>query len=250
MRASVNVADIRKIHCWDSIEENAVKFKNDIENELKIPVVIEKSKKEAVEKADIVISTTRGKGPVIAVSYTHLAYTAEDLDRYYTYQIHRAAAADFGSNTKADHVAVLNTIEKINDYPEMLKVYKSMGRGSSFLKHEQKEAGSWVTPDMILGYERNRMQSIYQKHYDRIEALKAAETGTDEEKAQAAKEYAETAKRFDKIGSDISLQISLNDIIAAEELKQSVKMSIHDRRIEELISTDENLTDEDKIRCV
>ena len=122
--------------------------------------------------------------------------------------------------------------------------YKSMGRGSSFLKHEQKEAGSWVTPDMILGYERNRMQSIYQKHYDRIEALKAAETGTDEEKAQAAKEYAETAKRFDKIGSDISLQISLNDIIAAEELKQSVKMSIHDRRIEELISTDENLTDE------
>ena len=177
------------------------------------------------------------------------AYTAEDLDRYYTYQIHRAAAADFGSNTKADHVAVLNAIEKINDYPEMLKVYKSMGRGSSFLKHEQKEAGSWVTPDMILGYERNRMQSIYQKHYDRIEALKAAETGTDEEKAQAAKEYAETAKRFDKIGSDISLQISLNDIIAAEELKQSVKMSIHDRRIEELISTDENLTDEDKIRA-
>ena len=176
-------------------------------------------------------------------------YTSEDLDRYYTYQIHRATAADFHSKNKADHITVLEAIEKINDYPEMLETYKKMGRGKSFLKHEQKEAGSWVTPDMILGYERNRMKSIYQKHYDRIEALKAAENGTEEEKAQAAKEYAETAERFDKVGGDIALQISLNDIIAAEELRQSVKMSIHDRRIEELLSTDENLTDEDKIQA-
>ena len=82
LRASVNVADIRKIHCWDSIEENAVKFKNDIENELKIPVVIEKSKKEAVEKADIVISTTRGTGPVIEADWvkpgTHIVAVGTD----------------------------------------------------------------------------------------------------------------------------------------------------------------------------
>lgn len=82
LRAAVHVADIRKVHCWDSIEENAIKFKNDIENELKIPVVIESSKKEAVEKADIVISTTRGKGPVIETDWvkpgTHIVAVGTD----------------------------------------------------------------------------------------------------------------------------------------------------------------------------
>ena len=48
----------------------------------KIPVVIEKSKKEAVEKADIVISTTRGKGPVIEADWvkpgTHIVAVGTD----------------------------------------------------------------------------------------------------------------------------------------------------------------------------
>lgn len=82
LRAAVNVIDIKKIHAWDSIEENAVKFKNDIEKELNIPVVIENSKKEAVEKADIIISTTRGKGSLIEASWiksgTHIVAVGAD----------------------------------------------------------------------------------------------------------------------------------------------------------------------------
>ena len=82
LRAAVNVADIRKVHAWDSIEENALKFKNDIEKELNIPVVIENSKKEAVEKADIIISTTRGKGSVIEADWvkpgTHIVAVGAD----------------------------------------------------------------------------------------------------------------------------------------------------------------------------
>lgn len=176
-------------------------------------------------------------------------FTAEDLDRYYSYKIHRATSAKYHSDNKADHTTILDILEKINDYPEMLKIYKEMGRRDGFIEHEKKEAGSWVTPNMILNYERNRLQMIDKKHLDRIEALNEAETGTDEEKAQVIKEYAELAKRFDKQKVDENFQISLNDIVCAEELRQSVKMAIHDKRILQLKSSEDGLTDEEKIRA-
>ena len=176
-------------------------------------------------------------------------FTAEDLDRYYSYKIHRATSAKYHSDNKADHTTILDILEKINDYPEMLKIYKEMGRRDGFIEHEKKEAVSWVTPNMILNYERNRLQMIDKKHLDRIEALNEAETGTDEEKAQVIKEYAELAKRFDKQKVDENFQISLNDIVCAEELRQSVKMSIHDKRILQLKSSEDGLTDEEKIRA-
>ncbi len=174
-------------------------------------------------------------------------YTVEDLDRYYTYQIHRATSADSISGVKADHTTVLEIIEKINDYPEMLKKYKELGRGSGFLKHEQEEAGNWVTPNMILQYERNRISEIDRKHLERVENLAAAESGTAEEKAQAAKNFAESSKRYEREGGYDNVKISLNDIILAEESRQSAKMSIHNRRIEQLRATD--VTDEEKIKA-
>ena len=66
---------------------------------------------------------------------------------------------------------------------------------------------------MILEYERSRMRSLEQKHLDRIEALRTAESGTAEEQEQAIKEYAENSKRFNVKGSDESVKISLQDIL-------------------------------------
>ncbi len=100
---------------------------------------------------------------------------------------------------------------------------------------------------MILEYERSRMRSLEQKHLDRIEALRTAESGTAEEQEQAIKEYAENSKRFNVKGSDESVKISLQDIINSEIARQAMKMSVHDQRIAQLRSTDPKMTDEMKI---
>ncbi len=176
-------------------------------------------------------------------------YTMEDLDRYYTYQIHRASKADHFSGKKMDHQSILEALEGMTDYPAMLKLYKKMGRGDGFLLHEQADAPNWVTPNMILQYERGRMQAPVQKHLDRIEALRAAESGTAEEQAQAIKEYAESSKRFNSSGGDETVKISLMDIINAERARQAAKMAGHDRRIAMLRSTDPEMTDEAKIEA-
>lgn len=176
-------------------------------------------------------------------------YSSEDLDRYYTYQIHRATSATIHSSRKADHATILETLEGISDYPQMLKKYREMGRGRRFLEHEQEDAENWVTPNMILQYERNRMHMLDQKHWDRIDALKQAESGTEEDQAQALKEYAESAKRFHAKGSNETVKISLQDIINAEIARQEIKLSVHDQRIAQLRSTDAEMTDEVKINA-
>lgn len=174
-------------------------------------------------------------------------YTLEDLARFYTYEMHRATRADFGAGKKADHLTILETLEGMTDYREMLQKYKEMGRGYGFLLHEQDTAASWVTPNMILDYERSSMHSLEQKHLDRIAALRAAQSGTAEEKEQAVKGYAENSKRFSEKGGDESVKISLLDIINSEIARQAMKMTVHDKRIEQLRSTDPEMTDEIKI---
>lgn len=174
-------------------------------------------------------------------------YSLEDLERFYTYQIHRATKAKSVLGERADHITILEVLESMTDYPAMLRKYKEMGRGKNFLSHEQDDAPNWVTPNMILEYERSFMRSLDQKHLDRIETLRTAESGTEEEQKQAIKEYAENSKRFNAKVSDESVKISLLDIINSEIARQAMKMSVHDQRIAQLRSTDPEMTDEIKI---
>jgi Predicted ornithine cyclodeaminase, mu-crystallin homolog len=81
-RAISRVAGIKKIHAWDLFPESSAKFKEDMESELGIPVTVEATKREAVEKADILVSTTRGKGSVIEADWvqpgTHIVAIGTD----------------------------------------------------------------------------------------------------------------------------------------------------------------------------
>ena len=82
IRAINEVMKIQEIHAWDSIPDSLSKFKTDIEREFGIPVVAAKSKQEAVEQADILITTTRGKGSLVEAAWvkpgTHIVAIGTD----------------------------------------------------------------------------------------------------------------------------------------------------------------------------
>ena len=82
IRAINEIMKIEEIHAWDHTAESTAKFKADIEREFDIPVVIANSKQEAVEQADILITTTRGKGSVVEAGWvkpgTHIVAIGTD----------------------------------------------------------------------------------------------------------------------------------------------------------------------------
>lgn len=82
IRAINEVMKIEEIHAWDHTAESLSRFKADIEREFDIPVVIANSKKKAVEQADILITTTRGKGSVVQAAWvkpgTHIVAIGTD----------------------------------------------------------------------------------------------------------------------------------------------------------------------------
>jgi len=82
IRAIREVMKIEEIHAWDSHPETLAKYKADIESEFDIPVVMANSKKEAVEQADILITTTRGKGSLVEAGWvkpgTHIVAIGSD----------------------------------------------------------------------------------------------------------------------------------------------------------------------------
>ncbi|CAN7418256.1 ornithine cyclodeaminase family protein [Pseudoduganella sp. LjRoot289] len=82
IRAISEVMKIEEIHAWDSTRETLAKFKADIESEFGIPVIMANSKKDAVEQADILITTTRGKGPLVEAAWvkpgTHIVAIGTD----------------------------------------------------------------------------------------------------------------------------------------------------------------------------
>ncbi|MBB3526910.1 ornithine cyclodeaminase family protein [Rhizobium sp. BK456] len=82
IRAINEILKIEKIHAWDSTLETGCKYKADIERELGIPVIIADSKKEAVEQADILVTTTRGTGSLVEVDWvkpgTHIVAIGTD----------------------------------------------------------------------------------------------------------------------------------------------------------------------------
>lgn len=82
IRAINEIMKIEQIHAWDSTQETSSKYKADIEREFGIPVIVASSNKEAVEQADILITTTRGKGSLVEADWvkpgTHIVAIGTD----------------------------------------------------------------------------------------------------------------------------------------------------------------------------
>lgn len=82
IRAISLVMQIEEIHAWSRNPETLARFKTDIEGEFGFPVILADSKKEAVEQADILITATRGKGPLVEASWvkpgTHIVAIGTD----------------------------------------------------------------------------------------------------------------------------------------------------------------------------
>jgi ornithine cyclodeaminase/alanine dehydrogenase len=82
IRAIREVMKIEEIHAWDHHPETLAKYKADIESEFDIPVVVASSKQEAVAQADILITTTRGKGSLVEAGWvkpgTHIVAIGSD----------------------------------------------------------------------------------------------------------------------------------------------------------------------------
>lgn len=82
LRAIREVHPIDVVHAWDEWPEASARFKTDIETELGIPVRVADSKREAVEQADILITTTRGKGSLVEAGWvkpgTHIIAIGTD----------------------------------------------------------------------------------------------------------------------------------------------------------------------------
>ena len=76
------VMPIETIHAWDHHPETLARYKADIEREFGIPVVTAASKQAAVERADILITTTRGKGSLVEAAWvqpgTHVVAIGTD----------------------------------------------------------------------------------------------------------------------------------------------------------------------------
>jgi alanine dehydrogenase len=82
IRAINEIMKIEEIHAWDSNPDTLSKYKTDIESEFGIPVIMANSKKDAVEQADILITTTRGKGSLVEADWvkpgTHIVAIGTD----------------------------------------------------------------------------------------------------------------------------------------------------------------------------
>lgn len=82
IRAIHHVMKIEEIHAWDHHPENLARYKADIEGEFGIPVVMARSMQAAVEQADILITTTRGKGALVEAAWiqpgTHIVAMGTD----------------------------------------------------------------------------------------------------------------------------------------------------------------------------
>lgn len=82
IRAISEIMSVEVIHAWDHTPASLAKFKVDIEREFGIPVVTAHSRQDAVEQADILITTTRGKGSVVEADWikpgTHIVAIGTD----------------------------------------------------------------------------------------------------------------------------------------------------------------------------
>lgn len=110
IRAIHEVMKIGEIHAWDHHPENLARYKADIEREFGIPVVMARSMQAAVEQADILITTTRGKGALVEAAWiqpgTHIVAMGTD-----TYGKQELEPAIF-RNAKIVNDSIAQCIEK------------------------------------------------------------------------------------------------------------------------------------------
>jgi alanine dehydrogenase len=82
IRAINEIMRIEEIHAWNRNPDTLFTYKMDIESEFGIPVIMANSKKEAVEQADILITTARGKGSLVEAGWvkpgTHIVAIGTD----------------------------------------------------------------------------------------------------------------------------------------------------------------------------
>lgn len=82
IRAIREVMHIEAIHTWSQHPETLARYQADIEREFGIPVVVATSKQAAVEQADILVTTTRGKGSLVEAAWvqpgTHIVAIGTD----------------------------------------------------------------------------------------------------------------------------------------------------------------------------
>jgi alanine dehydrogenase len=82
IRAISEIMKIEEIHASDNSPKSLSAYKRDIEIEFGIPVVMASSEKAAVEQADILITTTRGKGSLVEADWvkpgTHIVAIGTD----------------------------------------------------------------------------------------------------------------------------------------------------------------------------
>lgn len=82
IRAIREVMRIEAIHAWSNHAESMARFQDDIQSECDIPVVLAGSKQQAVEQADILVTTTRGRGSLVEAAWvkpgTHIVAIGSD----------------------------------------------------------------------------------------------------------------------------------------------------------------------------
>ena len=82
IRAIQEVMAIECIHAWANHPASVARFQADIEREFGIPVVKARSKQDAVGQADILVTTTRGKGSLVEAAWvrpgTHIVAIGTD----------------------------------------------------------------------------------------------------------------------------------------------------------------------------
>lgn len=82
IRAIREVMTIDTIHAWSRNPASVTQFQADIEREFGIPVVMARSKQDAVEQADILVTTTRGTGSLVEAAWvrpgTHIVAIGTD----------------------------------------------------------------------------------------------------------------------------------------------------------------------------
>ena len=82
IRAIREVMTIETIHAWDHHPQSLARYQADIEREFGIRVVMARSARDAVEQADILVTTTRGKGSLVEAAWvrpgTHIVAVGTD----------------------------------------------------------------------------------------------------------------------------------------------------------------------------
>jgi ornithine cyclodeaminase/alanine dehydrogenase len=82
IRAIREVMQIDEIHAWSRTPETLAAYRQDIERDFQIPVTLAACARDAVQKADILITATRGKGSLVQANWvkpgTHIVAIGTD----------------------------------------------------------------------------------------------------------------------------------------------------------------------------